>query len=130
MQLLSEISPSLLLIGAVIMLVSSGITSYANILMKMDAILLRDEIHPRFIMGRRFVIIAVSLYVMGGLADIVCLALVPLSLRACASVLTIPLNALFAKVNLGEVMSTTQIVGASITVFSCIVAMLFAANQR
>ena len=125
----SRIPASLLLIGAAMMVVSSAITSYANILMKMDAISLRDELHPRFIMARRFVAIAVTLYVFGGLADIVCLGLVPLSLRACASVLTIPFNALFAKISLCENMSKSQLLGASITVFSCIVAMLFAAHQ-
>ncbi len=111
------------------MFVSSGITSYANIMMKIDAIQLRDDLHPRFIMARRYVLIALTLYVVGGLADVVSLGLVPLSLRACASCLTIPFNAVFAKFTLRESMTFRQSLGAVITVFSCVVAMLFAARQ-
>lgn len=125
-----KISSSMILAGAVIMFLSSAITSYANILMKMDALQLRDEPRPRFIMARRLVLIAVSLYVVGGVADLVSLGLVPLSLRACASCLTIPFNAVFAKTSLHESLSSTQIIGSAITVFSCIVAMLFAAKQE
>jgi len=98
--------------------------------MKIDAIQLRDDEHPRFIIARKYVLMAISLYILGGLADVVSLGMVPLSLRACASVLTIPFNALFAKLVLGESMNTTQVIGASITVFSAIVAMLFAAHQE
>ena len=118
-----------ILIGAVIMFLSGAITSYANILMKLDALALRHEPNPGFIITRRFVVMAVSLYVIGGLADLVALGLVPLSLRACTSVLTIPFNAVFAKSKLGEAMSRLQIIGAAITVFACLVAMLFASQQ-
>lgn len=126
----AEIPGSLILIGGAIMVVSSGITAFGNILMKMDALQLTDEPHPKFILARRYVQIAISLYITGGIADIVSLGMVPLSLRACASCLTIPFNALFAKVSLGETMNATQIAGALITVFSCIVAMLFASDQE
>jgi drug/metabolite transporter (DMT)-like permease len=127
---LSELPPSVILLGAGVMVVSCAITSYANILMKIDAISLQDESHPRFIMARKLVLAAISLYILGGVADVFSLGLVPLSLRACASVLTIPFNAVFARIFLKESMSFVQIIGASITVFSCIVAMLFAANQE
>ena len=111
------------------MFVSSGITSYANIMMKIDAIQLRDNPNPPFIMARRYVLIALTLYIVGGMADVVSLGLVPLSLRACASCLTIPFNAVFAKITLHESMTFRQSLGAAVTVFSCIVAMLFAARQ-
>jgi drug/metabolite transporter (DMT)-like permease len=127
---LSDIPPHLIFFGATIMVVSCAITSYANILMKMDAIQLRDDAHPRFIMARKFVLMAITLYILGGVADVISLGMVPLSLRACASVLTIPFNALFARITLGERMNSTQIIGASITVFSAIIAMLFAAHQE
>ena len=129
MALTGDMSGSWILVGMGIMLLSSGITSYANILMKMDAIQLRDDPNPRFIMFRKFVIVAVSLYVVGGIADLVSLGIVPLSLRACASVLTIPFNAVFAKVSLNESMTRTQIIGSALTVFSCLIAMIFAAKQ-
>lgn len=121
----------LLLVGAGIMFVSSGITAYANILMKLDAVAISRDVSrsPKFILSRRLVITAVCLYVIGGCADVVALAFVPLSLRACASVLTIPMNALFAKLLLGESMLPVQVLGAGITVSSAIGAMLFAAQQ-
>lgn len=125
----TDLPGSFILIGAIILVVSSGITAYANILMKLDALLLRDDSHPRFIMARRFVLMAVALYVIGGMADMVSLGLVPLSLRACASCLTIPFNALFARMTLGEQMTQMQVVGSIVTVFSCMVAMLFASDQ-
>jgi drug/metabolite transporter (DMT)-like permease len=124
-----EVSPTWLLVGAVIMFVSSGITSYANIMMKIDAIQLRDHPHPPFIMARRYVLIALTLYIVGGMADVVSLGLVPLSLRASASCLTIPFNAVFAKITLHESMTFRQSLGAAVTVFASIVAMLFAARQ-
>lgn len=127
---LSELPPSVIFLGAGVMVVSCAITSYANILMKIDAIRLQNDNHPRFIMARRIVLAAISLYILGGIADVFSLGLVPLSLRACASVLTIPFNAVFARIFLKEYMSFFQIIGASITVFTCIVAMLFAANQE
>ena len=112
------------------MVISCAITSYANILMKIDAIRLQNDLHPSFILTRKIVIAAICLYVLGGVADVFSLGLVPLSLRACASVLTIPFNALFARIFLNESMSFLQTIGATITVFSCIVAMLFAAHQE
>lgn len=126
-----EVDPSgsLILVGSAIMVLSGGITSYANILMKIDAIKLATDPSPSFIIFRKYVAMAVCLYVIGGLADLVALGLVPLSLRACSSVLTIPFNAVFAKAKLGEDMSLMQMLGAGITVFGCLVAMLFAANQ-
>jgi hypothetical protein len=124
-----QISGTWLLIGGIIMFLSSAITSYANIMMKLDSNQLRDEAHPGFILGRRFVLIAVTLYVVGGLADVVSLGLVPLSLRACASCLTIPFNAIFARFTLNEHLSFLQMIGSAVTVFSCVVAMLFAAKQ-
>ena len=127
---LNELSGSLILIGAGIMVISGGITSYANILMKMDAVQLRNVSNPPFIMSRRYVMMAVSLYIIGGLADIVSLGLVPLSLRACASCLTIPFNAVFAKITLNESMTQSQMLGSAITVFGCVVAMLFASHQE
>ena len=126
---LDEIPGSLILIGAGIMVISGAVTSYANILMKLDAVQLRDEASPAFILRRPTVVMAVSLYVIGGLADLIALGLVPLSLRACASVLTIPFNALFARSKLGEAMTPNQILGSAVTVFSCLIAMLFAAHQ-
>lgn len=125
----SDLPGSFILIGAIILVVSSGITAYANILMKLDALQLRDDWHPRFIMARRFVLMAVALYVIGGMADMVSLGLVPLSLRACASCLTIPFNALFARMTLGEQMTQMQVIGSIVTVFSCMVAMLIASDQ-
>ena len=127
---LSDLPPSVIVIGAGVMVVSCAITSYANILMKIDAIRLQDDAHPRFIMARKIVLAAISLYILGGIADVFSLGLVPLSLRACASVLTIPFNAVFARIFLNESMSLFQTIGASITVFSCVIAMLFAANQE
>ena len=118
-----------MLIGGIIMFLSSAITSYANIMMKLDSNQLRDVAHPRFLLARRYVIIAISLYVVGGMADVVSLGLVPLSLRACASCLTIPFNAVFANLTLHEKMTFTQSLGAAVTVFACVVAMLFAAKQ-
>lgn len=125
-----DVSGTWIIVGAIIMFVSCAITSYANIMMKIDAIQLRDDPNPRFIMARRYVLIALTLYIVGGMADVVSLALVPLSLRACASCLTIPFNAVFAKLTLNESMTFRQSVGAMVTVFSCVVAMLFAAKQE
>lgn len=130
MAWMDQISGYWVFLGAGIMLLSCGITSYANILMKMDAIELRDHANPGFIMFRKYVVLAVSLYVVGGIADLVSLGIVPLSLRACASVLTIPFNAVFAKVSLNESMSPVQIIGSVVTVMSCLVAMIFAAKQE
>lgn len=130
MAWMDEFSGYWVFVGAGIMLLSCGITSYANILMKMDAIELRDHTDPGFIMFRKYVVLAVSLYVVGGMADLVSLGIVPLSLRACASVLTIPFNAVFAKFSLNESMSPVQIIGSVVTVMSCLVAMIFAAKQQ
>jgi hypothetical protein len=124
-----EIAPIMLLLGGGIMFVSSGITAYANILMKMDAMNVSRGGVSGFILSRRLVITAVSLYVIGGCSDLVALGLVPLSLRACASVLTIPFNAVLAKMCLNETMIPIQILGAGITVISAIGAMLFASQQ-
>jgi hypothetical protein len=122
---------SMIVFGGIVLLVSCGVTSFANILMKLDAIQLEAaaEGTPKFILTRRLVLGAISLYLIGGIADFTVLSFVPLMLRACTSCLTIPVNALFARFLLRESMTPVQIFGACVTVVCCLLAMMTASRQ-
>lgn len=138
-------------------IVASAFAALANILMRADAIrtpnrapLLessdsRDEggrtstassltssqpSGSEFILLRPKVRAAISCYLIAGILDFVALAVIPLSVRAVSSCLTIPFNGLFASAILKERMSRVQTGAAAVSVMATILAMLFAGASK
>ena len=114
-----------LLISCCVLLCGTILSALANIQLKLDAVRKRDP-HVSIAYDRRYFLLGILLSVAAGSADMVVVGFVPLSVRACFSSLSIPISVILARIILGEVVRSRQMIGITITVFGCIFGILCA----
>jgi hypothetical protein len=78
---------------------------------------------------KRYIIIAIFLYVTAGLIDLSVNRAIPFYIRACFAALDIPIYAIFAYLILNEVMDVKQAAGVLVTVLGCGAAVYFSAHS-
>ena len=115
---------SMILIGA------SVLAAYSNILIRLHS---RPQVSDEDIKGpapRKYILLAILLSAISGSSDMFVNAVIPLSVRACFTALSIPVNVILARWVLGENLCLTQIAGVGLTIVGSLIAILSASHEN
>jgi hypothetical protein len=77
---------------------------------------------------KKYIILSVAMYVIGGLVDLSVNRLVPFYIRACFAALDIPIYVILARVILHERLDRKQVMGVLISVIGCTGAVFLGAH--
>ena len=120
----------MLIVFCAILLVSTVVSSLANIQLKFDSMLRKPEVKENTLYSRRYLILGISLSAIGGVMDLLVIGYIPLSVRSCFSSLSIPISVILARMFLHERVSRTQMVGVLVTLCGTFVAVMFASHEK
>ena len=119
-------------LGIAAFFLATTISTMGHVMMKMhtntrDDV---DEVKSTRVWGirQRFVIVAVIMYVAGGVLDLSVNRLIPFYIRACFAALDIPIYVVLARLMLGETMDMKQVLGVVIAVIGCSSAVAMGAH--
>lgn len=118
-------------LGVLISCLASGTSAIANVGVRWSHVneASRPKEEQRNTFKRCHIYPIFGLYILNGLLDMAAFSLAPMSLLAPTSALTIVINALAARIILGEVMTRVDFVGTSVIFTGAILCTVFGSKQ-
>lgn len=124
-----------LIVGVLLDWLGSAFNSFGNVLMRKYTLETSENDVNRFscICGMtiaKWWLLAVTCFAAGAISDTISLAMIPLSIWACNTAISIPLSALTARIVLGEKMNRMQYVSILIITIGSVGSVLTGTHER